>query len=244
MAKLYTLTGADGRPYGSERPGTLAGHRRNRIYGRLDCPAALRAIARGHYVAHRVFFADAASARAAGYRPCAVCLPIDYKSFQLARTQMLYTICDSPLGPLLLAGDEAALTRVTFADEGGAPASWRRNDARFAAERRQLQEYFAGARSTFDVPLRLEGSPFQRRVWDALRGVAYATTTTYGEIAAQLGYGAAPRAVGAANGANPIAIIVPCHRVIGAGGKLTGYAGGLDRKRALLAHEGVLLYAA
>jgi len=156
---------------------------------------------------------------------------------------MLFTICDTPIGALVLAGDERALTRVAFHDGVTAPAGWRRDDARFAQERRQLQEYFAGSRAAFDIALRLEGSPFQRRVWQALRAIPHGTTTTYGEIAAKLGDGASARAVGAANGRNPIAIIVPCHRVIGADGTLTGYAGGLERKQALLAHEGVLLPA-
>jgi methylated-DNA-[protein]-cysteine S-methyltransferase len=101
----------------------------------------------------------------------------------------------------------------------------------------QLREYFAGTRRSFDVALDAAGTPFQRAVWDALLTVPYGRTTTYGEVAARLGRPTASRAVGAANGQNPIAIIVPCHRVIGASGALTGYAGGLDRKRLLLGLE-------
>ena len=112
---------------------------------------------------------------------------------------------------------------------------------RFTRERRQLDEYFAGGRSEFDFPMRLEGSAFERDVWAALEEIPYGTTATYGEIAERVGRPGRARAVGAANGRNPIAIVVPCHRVIGAGGKLTGYGGGLERKRELLVLEGALL---
>jgi methylated-DNA-[protein]-cysteine S-methyltransferase len=101
----------------------------------------------------------------------------------------------------------------------------------------QLQAYFAGQRTAFDLQLELRGSEFQRRVWDALLTIPYGETRSYGEIAEQIGAAGAARAVGLANGRNPIAIIVPCHRVIGTGGGLTGYGGGLDRKRALLELE-------
>jgi methylated-DNA-[protein]-cysteine S-methyltransferase len=121
------------------------------------------------------------------------------------------------------------------------PHAWRRDDGRFARERDGLARYFAGEAEGFDFPLRLEGEGFERRVWEALRTVPYGTTTTYGALAAALGDPGAARAVGAANGRNPIAIVVPCHRVIGAGGKLTGYGAGLDRKRSLLELEGALL---
>jgi methylated-DNA-[protein]-cysteine S-methyltransferase len=104
----------------------------------------------------------------------------------------------------------------------------------------QLGEYFAGTRTTFDIPLDAPGTAFQRRVWDALRAIPYGTTLSYGELARRLGDVRATRAVGAANGKNPIPIIVPCHRVVGANGALTGFGGGLDRKRWLLEHEGAL----
>jgi methylated-DNA-[protein]-cysteine S-methyltransferase len=165
-----------------------------------------------------------------------------------------FSIYQSPVGPLLLSGDRHALTGLEFADGAASDqesaseatgfarrADWRRDDARFVEERRQLSEYFAGRRTTFDFPLVLAGNAFERRVWEALRAIPYGTTITYGELAARLGAPGAARAVGAANGRNPIAIVVPCHRVIGARGKLTGYGGGLARKRALLAHEGALL---
>jgi len=105
----------------------------------------------------------------------------------------------------------------------------------------QLGEYFAGTRTTFDIPLDAPGTAFQRRVWDALRAIPYGTTLSYGELARRLGDVRATRAVGAANGKNPIPIIVPCHRVVGANGALTGFGGGLDRKRWLLEHEGALM---
>jgi methylated-DNA-[protein]-cysteine S-methyltransferase len=153
------------------------------------------------------------------------------------------SVYTSPVGPLLLSGDADALTGLWFGDASAARDGWVRDDGRFAPERSQLDEYFAGTRDTFDFPLRLEGGgPFEHRVWDALLEIPYGTTTTYGEIAARLGGGPdRARAVGAANGRNPIAIVVPCHRVIGANGRLTGYGGGLDNKRALLALEGAML---
>jgi methylated-DNA-[protein]-cysteine S-methyltransferase len=146
---------------------------------------------------------------------------------------------DSPVGPLLLAGDAGALTRVHF--QGGPqrlrpPAQWRREAAPFAPVLKQLAEYFAGARRTFTVALAPRGTGFQLSVWQALRTIPYGETISYGELARRLG--SAPRAVGAANGANPLPIIVPCHRVIGADGSLTGFGGGLEVKRALLTLEG------
>jgi len=113
--------------------------------------------------------------------------------------------------------------------------------ALLALARQQLDEYFARTRTTFDLPLEPTGSAFQRRVWDALRAIPYGTTVSYSEIARRLGDVRATRAVGTANGQNPIPIIVPCHRVVGAHGELTGFGGGIDRKRWLLEHEGALL---
>jgi methylated-DNA-[protein]-cysteine S-methyltransferase len=148
----------------------------------------------------------------------------------------------SPVGPLLLSGDAPALTGLGFLREDTRiPPGWARDDVRFARERKQLDEYFAGERSEFDFPMRLGGSAFERDVWAALEEIPYGTTATYGEIAERIGRPGRARAVGAANGRNPIAIVVPCHRVIGAGGKLTGYGGGLERKRELLVLEGALL---
>lgn len=129
---------------------------------------------------------------------------------------------ETPIGPLTLQADEAAVTAIRFG-AGGA----------------QLREYFAGARRTFDLPLAPHGTAFQRRVWAALRTIPYGETRTYGELAAAIGNPSACRAVGMANHRNPIPIIIPCHRVIGANGTLTGYAGGLEIKRRLLALEGI-----
>jgi methylated-DNA-[protein]-cysteine S-methyltransferase len=119
--------------------------------------------------------------------------------------------------------------------------AWEHDPAALAEPARQLAEYFAGERTVFDIPVRLEGPAFDRRVWDALREIPHGTTTSYGELAARIGAPGRARAVGSANARNPVAVVVPCHRVIGANGHLTGYAGGLERKRALLAHEGAIL---
>lgn len=150
---------------------------------------------------------------------------------------MLHTSIGSPIGELLLTGDGHALCGLWMQDAGRrrAPSpDWERSDAAFASVRAQLAEYFAGERTRFDVPLAMDGTPFQRRVWQALCEIPYGETTAYGELARRLGTPDAARAVGLANGRNPIAVIVPCHRVIGADGSLTGFGGGLARKRLLL----------
>jgi methylated-DNA-[protein]-cysteine S-methyltransferase len=150
---------------------------------------------------------------------------------------LLYTRMESPIGELLLVGDGHALHGLHMQEGGTAVAvdpEWRPADGAFAHVRRQLSEYFDGERVEFDVPLAMAGTPFQRRVWDALREIPYGETTTYGELAQHVGRPSASRAVGLANGRNPIAVIVPCHRVIGSDGSLTGYGGGLERKRLLL----------
>jgi methylated-DNA-[protein]-cysteine S-methyltransferase len=145
----------------------------------------------------------------------------------------------SPIGPLTLIATDHALTEIRFGADDDAPDA--PDDARdhpiVAAAAAQLAAYFAGARRTFDLPLAPTGTAFQRAVWRALGDVAYGQTTGYGALARALGRPTAARAVGAANGANPLPIVVPCHRVIGADGTLTGYAGGLTIKRWLLAHE-------
>lgn len=147
---------------------------------------------------------------------------------------MRFSTHQSPVGPLFLAGDEDALTRLEFAGDAEVPDGWQRDDLRFSAEHRQLEEYFSGTRTRFDFPLRLDGAPFDRAVWNALPEIPYGNTASYGEIAERIGRPGRARAVGAANARNPIAIVVPCHRVIGSNGSLTGYAGGLECKRALL----------
>jgi methylated-DNA-[protein]-cysteine S-methyltransferase len=156
----------------------------------------------------------------------------------------LFTTVPSPVGELLLLGlptDAGTALTGLYCDPppaGQPPAQARRDDPAFAPARAQLRAYFAGELQDFDLPLAAAGTAFQHEVWTALRGITYGTTTTYGALARQLGrpVGAA-RAVGACNGRNPIGIVVPCHRVIGATGNIVGYAGGLDRKRWLLAHE-------
>jgi methylated-DNA-[protein]-cysteine S-methyltransferase len=142
----------------------------------------------------------------------------------------------SPVGPLTLLGTEDALTRVLFGD-----AFWDAGDSVPVLEQaaRELEEYFAGERRDFTVPLAPEGTAFQRLVWAELRKIPYGTTATYGDIAARIGKSGAAMAVGQANSRNPIPILVPCHRVIGANGKLVGYTGGMHIKKTLLAVEGV-----
>jgi methylated-DNA-[protein]-cysteine S-methyltransferase len=149
----------------------------------------------------------------------------------------LYTTFDSPIGELLLAGNGAEV-RGLYMQAGPSAsailASWRRADEPFTAARDQLGEYFAGERSAFELAPAGAGTAFQERVWRALLEIPYGETISYGELARRIGRPDAVRAVGMANGRNPISIIVPCHRVIGADGALTGYAGGLERKRFLL----------
>ena len=150
------------------------------------------------------------------------------------------TTMDSPVGTLTLTAVDGRLTGLHMDGQRHAPAvssAWERDDAGLADVVEQLEAYFAGSRSTFDVGLDLTGTEFQRRVWAGLLEIPYGETISYGELARRVGSPGASRAVGLANGRNPVAIIVPCHRVIGADGTLTGYGGGLDRKVWLLDHE-------
>jgi methylated-DNA-[protein]-cysteine S-methyltransferase len=152
----------------------------------------------------------------------------------------------TPVGPLTLVSDGARLTTIMLlpaAEVVPSGAAWHESDARLASAREQLTAYFAGELQDFSLPLAPEGTPFQRAVWCALQQIPFGATTTYGAVAASLGHPGAARAVGTANRLNPIAIVVPCHRVIGSSGKLTGYAGGLERKSFLLAHEAHVLGA-
>jgi methylated-DNA-[protein]-cysteine S-methyltransferase len=155
-----------------------------------------------------------------------------------------FSYFDSPVGRLLLTSDGTALTGLYMEPSRKARSTdgWAQDAAvePLAATLRQLREYFAGTRREFDLPLRLQGSPFQQRVWRELRKIPYGATWSYGQLAMRIGNPSASRAVGLANGRNPISILVPCHRVIGADGSLTGYGGGLERKSWLLAHEGAL----
>jgi methylated-DNA-[protein]-cysteine S-methyltransferase len=174
-----------------------------------------------------------------------------------------YTIFNSPIGQLLLTSDGTHITRLFMNDHEGGPTAtanfaedtkaiakfgglplkdWEMGDDLpiIQKAKKQVDEFFAGKRQDFDLPLKPEGSEFQRTVWDELTRIPFGKTISYGELARRIGKPEAPRAVGLANGKNPISIIVPCHRVIGASGKLTGYGGGLDRKVWLLEHEGAM----
>jgi methylated-DNA-[protein]-cysteine S-methyltransferase len=163
-----------------------------------------------------------------------------------------FTTIRSPIGRLTLVsdgdGDDRALSAILFEDDerlaSSPPPGWSPDDRRFRDARRQLEEYFARRRTVFDLPLALRGTPFQVRVWRALLRIPYGATASYGDIAARIGRPGASRAVGGANHRNPIPIIVPCHRVIGSDGSLTGYGGGEARKRRLLALEGAPAQAA
>jgi methylated-DNA-[protein]-cysteine S-methyltransferase len=154
---------------------------------------------------------------------------------------MNYCYVESPIGKLLIAGDNDAIRQISFT-KNGKPArpepDWQESSRGLVAQAaRQLREYFAGSRSDFDLPLAPQGTEFQRSVWRRLQEIPYGETISYGELARRVGNPKASRAVGAANGQNPIPIVIPCHRVIGANGKLTGFGGGLPTKEALLTLE-------
>ncbi|MEU6096296.1 methylated-DNA--[protein]-cysteine S-methyltransferase [Streptomyces sp. NPDC047079] len=151
-----------------------------------------------------------------------------------------HTLIDSPYGPLTLVADDGVLCGLYMAGQRHRPPEetfGERDASPFGEAMEQLKAYFEGELREFTLELRLHGTPFQRGVWDRLRRIPYGETRSYGELATALGNPGASRAVGLANGRNPIGIIVPCHRVIGTGGSLTGYGGGLDRKRRLLDFE-------
>ncbi|MGH9504896.1 MAG: methylated-DNA--[protein]-cysteine S-methyltransferase [Terriglobales bacterium] len=151
-----------------------------------------------------------------------------------------YTRMESPVGPLLLVADGTGLRRIEFVN-GRKPAQpdpqWRNDESALGETIRQLRAYFAGELERFDLPLAPEGTPFQLSVWNRLNEIPYGETISYGQLARRLGNPNASRAVGLANGSNPIPIVIPCHRVIGSNGKLTGYGGGLPIKQKLLALE-------
>lgn len=154
-------------------------------------------------------------------------------------TDRAHTVVDSPIGPLTLVSDGGHLVGCYMADQKHRPdetAFGDRDDsaAPFEETRRQLAEYFAGERTEFDLPLAPVGTEFQRLVWTALRRIPYGQTWSYGRLATEVGNAKASRAVGLANGRNPLCVVVPCHRVVGASGSLTGFAGGIERKKTLL----------
>jgi methylated-DNA-[protein]-cysteine S-methyltransferase len=151
-----------------------------------------------------------------------------------------HTVVDSPVGLLTLVAADGVLAGLLMTEQRHAPGPetfGAADPGPFAEAARQLEAYFAGERTQFDLELALAGTPFQQRVWKELQAIGYGETVSYGQLAERIGQPAAVRAVGLANGRNPVSIIVPCHRVIGSGGGLTGYGGGLERKRFLLALE-------
>jgi methylated-DNA-[protein]-cysteine S-methyltransferase len=155
-------------------------------------------------------------------------------------SETVKTVVDSPVGPLTLVGQDGVLTGLYMDEQRHRPAeqTFGHVDAEpFRDVIEQLAAYFAGDLKTFDLPLGLHGTPFQRTVWAALREIPYGETVSYGELANHIGRPGAARAVGLANGKNPIGIVVPCHRVVGVGGDLTGYGGGIERKQHLLTFE-------
>jgi methylated-DNA-[protein]-cysteine S-methyltransferase len=155
-------------------------------------------------------------------------------------SRILYTTLESPVGALFLTSNGEAITELFMEKHKGGPkpiGDWRRDDGPFREAAGQLRAYFAGELTDFDLPLATDGAPFQQRVWAELRKIPYGSTVSYGELARRIGNPKASRAVGAANGSNPISIIIPCHRLIGSNGKLTGYGGGIERKKFLLEFE-------
>lgn len=153
---------------------------------------------------------------------------------------LVYDIVDTPIGPLLLLGSPQGVRRIEFPRNGRArmPETGLDRDTQlFASAQQQLREYFDGVRTVFDFARDAQGTPFQHQVWNALCDIPSAETISYGELALRVGRPTASRAVGAANGANPLPIVVPCHRVIGSNGSLTGFGGGLPIKRWLIDHE-------
>ncbi|HUP92458.1 MAG TPA: methylated-DNA--[protein]-cysteine S-methyltransferase [Solimonas sp.] len=154
--------------------------------------------------------------------------------------EIRFTTVDSPLGELMLTGDGTALTGLYMEVQKyrrSVAADWRRDDAAFRDARAQLVAYFAGELREFTLPMAPSGTSFQQTVWKALLDIPYGRTESYGALARRIGMPTAARAVGMANGHNPIGLIVPCHRVVGSDGSLTGYGGGIERKQWLLAHE-------
>jgi methylated-DNA-[protein]-cysteine S-methyltransferase len=162
------------------------------------------------------------------------------KPFSTLSPSLVFGYRESPIGALLVAGDEAGLCVISFPNGSRAVAprdGWRRDDAFFGDAFAQLDAYFGGELTRFDLPLQFRGTAFQQAVWQALIEIPFGATMSYGALAGVIGRPGASRAVGAANGANPLPIVAPCHRVIGADKSLTGFGGGLATKRFLLDHE-------
>ena len=237
----------DNAPYRTpRRPARSAAIAPTASTGASTAPAPPRAIARGGYVTQRVFFADEATAVAAGYRPCATCLPEAYTTWKERRAMPLdhTTVVHPDRRRRSCSATATALCRDPLRRRRRSrPDRAASTTAVLGEAARQLQEY--AARRARDASTsrcaRASAAPSSAASGPTSRSIPYGTTTTYGEIAHALDAPGSARAVGAANGRNPIPIVVPCHRVIGASGALTGYAGGLDSKRRLLEHEGALL---
>ena len=220
---------------------TLNGCRTTRIYCRPDCPAGRRTKPE-----NRVRFQSREDAVAQGYRACKICKP-DGPRPEIET--LLVEHYSSPLGTYLIIASPRGIVCVEPEDQiGGRLARWANAGIQLESGRnqhtetmaRELDAYFSGRLQQFSVPMDLRGTPFQLQVWEALCRIPYGKTLTYGELARSIGRPEAARAVGHANGSNPVSIVVPCHRVIGANGSLTGYGGGLHRKDALLRLEGSL----
>ncbi len=214
----------------------IHGCRTTKIYCRPDCPPGRRTKAE-----NRVYFQSVEDARASGYRACKVCRPDEEPE------TLLLTRYNSPLGTYILISSRKGVCYLSPEDEEDYLARWQRSGAIFQQDGEysraavtELDAYFAGYLRWFTVPIDLRGTDFQRLVWRILCGIPYGKTLSYGQVACAADRPNGPRAVGQAIGRNPISIIVPCHRVIGSNGGLTGYGGGLPRKRALLKLEKVL----
>ena len=156
---------------------------------------------------------------------------------------MKYAQVDTPIGKLTVVAADTGIRRILWDGEAPPEGSIEGAGSILDSAVTQIREYFAGTRTTFDLPLDLGGTPFQQKVWLELGSIPFGTTITYGEQARRVGRPQAARAVGAANGRNPVPVVLPCHRVIGSGGALTGFGGGLDTKRSLLRHEADVLAA-
>lgn len=212
----------------------VTGCRTTSIYCRPDCPAGRRTKPE-----NRVYFASREEAMANGYRACKICRPDGFAP----KPEILFTTYyDSPLGRYILISSKKGVACIEPAEQEIMHITrWRREKVQFQEDNiynqkvaAELDAYFKKKLRQFSVSLDIRGTEFQRQVWGALLNIPYGETRSYGEIARAIGRPTASRAVGLANGANPISIIIPCHRVIGANGKLVGYGGGLHRKQALL----------
>jgi len=214
----------------------INGCRTTKIYCRPDCPPGRRTKEE-----NRVYFQSVEEARAGGYRACKVCRPDEEPE------TMFLTRFNCPLGTYILISSQKGVCFIKPEDSEDYFTRWQRSGVRLQEGGEynrdvvaELDAYFAGHLKRFTVPVDLRGTDFQRLVWEILLSIPYGETRSYGQVACAAGYPNGPRAVGQANGRNPISIIVPCHRVIGSNGGLTGYGGGLPRKRALLKLEKTL----